>query len=153
MDRKSKGILKLDYYANYHSHDYENVFSVSRTRPEGFDGLKDLDMLAPGSLLLRYFKNGSITWEEFRRRYVNGILNSEEALSQIDSIGDLLDKRETVTLLCWEKYMPCHRFILGQLFHDLGYSVVYKYGKELYTYENGECYYEKGNLSLDFQSE
>lgn len=85
--------------------------SISLFTPRWFlNGVCDgYPLLAPPELLLREYKNGSITSEEYvyiYREVVLGVLNKEKV---INDLGD------GAVLLCYEKPGEfCHRHIVGE---------------------------------------
>lgn len=124
--------------------------SVSRTKPDGYRVDLELSELNPPQLLLQYFKEGRIDWSEYYKRYLDFIYSNNEALKVIKNISDRLENGESFVFYCWEKDMPCHRFILGQLFLEMGHDVKLFYGPMIYQYEDGSCYYTKGTLDPDY---
>jgi len=74
--------------------------------------------LAPSNELLKDWKEGSITWEEYEERYRSELSSSSLARNGIAWIGLKDAQGETVRLLCWEKEPPCHRFILKDMIVD-----------------------------------
>lgn len=73
--------------------------------------------LAPGTNLLKSWKNGDITWEEYEKHFRATMLHYTVSLGLFRYLGDLA-KDKTVRLMCWEKEPPCHRFILLDMFSE-----------------------------------
>lgn len=76
-------------------------------------------VLAPSEELLRDWKEGRITWEEYERRFREEILSNPKAVEKLKEIKRLLDEGKDVRLMCYEKNPPCHRFILIELINSL----------------------------------
>lgn len=49
---------------------------------------------------------------QYEQCFRDEIANSSEAQSQLQYIVSLLKKGKNIRLICYEKYPPCHRFIL-----------------------------------------
>jgi len=64
--------------------------------------------LAPSWNLLNDWKDG-ITWEEYTRRFRAEILSRPNA---VESMRFLASAERRITLVCFEKSPPCHRFLL-----------------------------------------
>lgn len=100
------------------------LISVSRTCPETkFMPTVYLQGLAPSWDLLRDFKGGKCTEEEYTKRYLNEIRYT------LKESGSLLKRYakegNDCALLCWEgKNKFCHRHILAQALHEeFGYEI------------------------------
>ncbi len=95
-------MLKTSYFANYRKFGDLKPISISRFPPRGFKGEQRLD-LAPSESLLRRYKEGLVSEEEYKKEYILGLpaeINIED-----DSV-----------LLCYEKKGDfCHRRILGEI--------------------------------------
>jgi uncharacterized protein YeaO (DUF488 family) len=70
---------------------------------------------APTTELVRAYTRGSISWEDFARRYQQEVETRPEVLEQLRAL-----EREhgTLTLLCYERIPPhehCHRQVLQEL--------------------------------------
>lgn len=92
--------------------------SIARYSPAWFSGycLKDL---APSDTLLKRYKAGQVSQEEYKKQY----------LQQLETIrwGEILQRiREIapqVVLCCYEKPTDfCHRHILAEYLNEAGYS-------------------------------
>ena len=83
---------------------------ISKERLAITEWLRDL---APSVELLKDWKNGNITWEEYVVRY------HKEMSTQKEKIAELAEraKRSTITLLCFEREGDphCHRYLLKDL--------------------------------------
>jgi len=70
--------------------------------------------LAPSKELLKAYRDGLISWEEFSSAYRKEMRDSD-AYPLIDAIASGAFG-DTITLLCWERGTEkCHRFILKEL--------------------------------------
>lgn len=70
--------------------------------------------LGPSAELLKGWKDGKITWEEYRQRYIEQIMSDNVAINDIFTIADTA-KRKDVYIYCYEKSPEhCHRSILLQ---------------------------------------
>lgn len=71
--------------------------------------------LSPSPSLLKQYKNGSESWEEFESDFVSEIRDSMESNKQLEDISNL-SKKKNVTLLCYEKSgHNCHRYLVKDL--------------------------------------
>lgn len=145
-----KGVIYLNYYAKMGLSGDTVRCRISRTVPERCRVDYNLEGLYPPAILLKYFKEGRIDWNTFRERYADHLMNSDQAQKDIGFLLEKIENGESVTLLCWERYMPCHRFILGQLFFDAGVEVKSFDCNVLEDYTDAECYYERGVLDSEF---
>jgi len=71
-------------------------------------------VLAPSEELLKNWKEGKIGWAEYERRFRKEILSKPEAVEKLREIKKLAEEKD-VRLICYEKNLPCHRFILLDL--------------------------------------
>lgn len=118
---------------------------VSRSIPEGIRVDREFSGLYPSKLLVEFFKQGKIDWTTYVEKYIESISDSEQAQKDIEEIRSLLDSGVSVNLLCYEKMMPCHRFLLGQLFLATEYEVMIygmnlKFQRGWHSYKDGYCY-------------
>ena len=68
--------------------------------------------LAPSAELLRGYRNGTVEWEDFARRYLDEVGEQQVALADLQRPA----KRGTVTLLCGcRDASRCHRTLLKDL--------------------------------------
>ena len=72
-----------------------------------------LKNLAPGEELLKDWKGGIITWDEYKKRFLKEISQQLETLECVTKKA----VRETITLICIEREgnPHCHRPILKEL--------------------------------------
>lgn len=70
--------------------------------------------LAPSKELLKDWKDGKITWIQYKQRYITQIQNNHDALQLLEHIRRQARYKD-VYLYCYEKRPPCHRFILVEL--------------------------------------
>lgn len=71
-----------------------------------------LKELGPATAQLRALKEGSLLWPSFALAYLERLRSdpaTHEALAQVRALEENSGK---VTLLCWEREPPCHRFLL-----------------------------------------
>lgn len=118
----SQGILFLNYYANI------NNSEGIRMNVDSNCGDKDVDvdasLFAPKNDKAYYLRTGKLSWEDFRKSYINEVLYSEPSLNMINAIRQVLDRGDSVTLLTMKNQMPSFKFIIGNLFYKLGYVVI-----------------------------
>jgi len=74
-------------------------------------------ILSHSKELLKDWKEGKITWNEYKTRYKAEILSNEKAIEKIKLLKELSEYKD-VYLYCYEKNPPCHRFILLELIRD-----------------------------------
>ena len=139
-----KGKVYLNYYGNLKNTEEGLLCRVSRGIPKGIKVDREFEGLYPSALLLEFFKDGKINWTTYVEHYIE-LLSRDESIKEINEIEELLDKGISVNLLCYESRMPCHRFILGQLFLAKGYEVkVYGINKHFQKcwidYNDGDCF-------------
>lgn len=133
-----KGTLYLNYYTNAKSTERFIQCRVSRTVPEGSKIEYNLEGLYPTKAMLDDFKDGVIGWDEFRVKYMTHLVESQESQNSISFLAGILNSELDASILCWEKLMPCHRFILGQLFFNMGFTVKKCIEGEVLDYKDGE---------------
>lgn len=111
----------MDIYTSYYSNmrgislsEYTLV-QISRSKPSWFSlPCCTLELAYPSGMLLKDWKDGTITWKEYTERY------KEQVTPHLDEIKQQLQDiyyangGKKIILLCWEKNI-CHRFILGKL--------------------------------------
>jgi uncharacterized protein YeaO (DUF488 family) len=80
--------------------------------------------LSPKGKLLSKFKDGEITFEEFKTELWNQWeSNEEKAMDTLKNIEEALDGHNHVCLICCEEdYNECHRKLLGEYFEFAGYK-------------------------------
>lgn len=102
------------------------LISISRGTPDNFDG-QFIRELNPSESLLRSFKSGKITWEEYRETYYL------ETLSKLNAY-EIYEKCRGKVLLCYcKEFEQCHRsLVLEWLANKLADNLI-----------GGEIHYEK----------
>lgn len=80
-----------------------------------------LSELSPSTKLLLDYKNNSITWEEFKIKFIEET-KSVGFMSMFVYLLRLL-KESDITLYCYCKDKHCHKFILGEMLEKAGYEV------------------------------
>lgn len=118
------GRLFLGYYANEKSMIGE-VIRISIDAPFCSKIKYRLRGLYPPLKLKNDFLGGRISWEEYIAEYVEKLNTDPQSQVDLDFIKRLLDEGKDVTLLCYCVNPPCHKFIIGELFLLMGYSVYY----------------------------
>jgi len=91
---------------------------VTRFWPRG-RSKKDLQLiewvrgLGPSVKLLKDWKNGNISWQEYEKRYLEEMSSQEEKIKELANRAGI----KTITLLCFEKEDNpcCHRHLLKKL--------------------------------------
>ncbi|MFW6130110.1 MAG: DUF488 family protein [Atribacterota bacterium] len=101
-------MLKESYLANLKNLP-ENAMKIHVYRP---------NLLSPSKELLWSYKLGKIDWKEYERRFRKQIIDNPKAMTQLGLISTASKKRD-VYLICYEKYYPCHRFILIEMIKEL----------------------------------
>lgn len=94
-----------------------NLICISRMCPKGIK-IKMYGKLAPSAELLRDYKAGMLSWDEYTERYTN------ETLSRLNPVEVAKDLGDNVILLCYEKSSDnCHRHIVAKWFRDAGIKI------------------------------
>ena len=109
--------MKTSYYFSNRIRAPElNLVGISNTHPKGLDWLNGLRLyrpLCPGWDLVKTYKNGKITRDEYVYLYHQEILNRLDPSKVYEDLG------EDAILLCWEKPgIFCHRRIVAQWLYD-----------------------------------
>ena len=119
-------MINTGYFACLHKYPQNETFLVvSRTYPRWLKkGYSWHPELAPSPKLLKDWKNGGISWQEYTRRYKEEMKTPQAQ----DSIINLAtwSAADTFRLLCYEKEWPCHRFILKELIEKVEESMTLK---------------------------
>jgi len=70
--------------------------------------------LAPSLRLLRDYKSGYITWEEYLPKFKDEMRSQAKSQKSLEWLKCQDKKGDIIRLLCWEKAEDrrCHRFIL-----------------------------------------
>lgn len=98
------------YFAHYRGH---NGVSVANSKPKAID-CDICNELKPDWRLVESYKNGNITWKEFRKSYI-------KKLKKLD-VNEFYRMLDGKVLLCWENPKHhCHRDILREWFNRNGY--------------------------------
>lgn len=98
---------------------YHNALKVSiaRSAPKCFKG-RSLEALAPSMGLLRDYKAGKVSVEEYAERYRGETLaqlDRDEVARYIHDICDYFGPADSVVLCCWERPGKfCHRQLVGE---------------------------------------
>jgi len=82
-------------------------------------GLHHVKSLAPSIELLKDFKAGNISWNEYVWRFRQEMMTKKDVL---DFVYEFLKKKD-VAFICYCCDEHCHRFILGHYFQELGIEV------------------------------
>jgi uncharacterized protein YeaO (DUF488 family) len=83
--------------------------------------------LSPSANLLKQYKNGTETWEEFEEAFVSEIRHNSESSKQLKDILKR-SKHSNVTLLCYERTgHNCHRYIVKDLLNKQPSSISISY--------------------------
>ena len=103
-------MIWTSYYGNYKGN---RGLCVSNTQPKPARYI-NLKSLNPDWLMVEAYKNGNITWKEFRKAYI-------KKLKKL-AVHEYAKLCQGSVLLCWEKdYKHCHRSILVEWFTRNGY--------------------------------
>lgn len=123
---KLRGNIRTGYFAKadtYKKLGY-TLISIARYTPKGIDCVK-LNAFMPPEALLRDYKAGKVSWEEYDRVYTNHI-NSIPVETSLNALSNYmeLDGKDKAVLLCFEKDPEnCHRSLLAGILnekYDLG---------------------------------
>lgn len=75
--------------------------------------------LGPSVELLHDWKEGKITWEEYKQRYIEQLMGDNIAINDLFTIASYAGMRD-VYLYCYEKDKThCHRSILLQVIRHM----------------------------------
>lgn len=129
------GTLFLSYWANRNLIPNSVKIRVSLTAPSGVRYDKFCEGLTPGWDLKNQLSNGTIDFREFSIKYLEKISSDDKSKSDIAFIEGILEQGQDVILYCYEKDMPCHRFIIGELFRLNGYNVKQLFGEMIYDWK------------------
>ncbi|MGL6184723.1 MAG: DUF488 domain-containing protein [Clostridium chrysemydis] len=126
----NKGILYTSYFANWRKWKQLDAYVVAtcRKRPPYMnynkEGIEEILELAPSEGLLRAYKSGLISEENFRNKFLDELDNTQTA-NKLHLIQRLLDKGANICLLCYEKSNDfCHRHIVAEIFDEAGYKTI-----------------------------
>ena len=109
-------MIYTSYFANYRNFSSEDAVSVARWAPSNFTTGSTCPDLYPPADLLRDYKNGQVSEEEYIRRYKQDVLAKLNPVTMYKA----LDRK---ILLCFEKKGSfCHRNIIAEWFRFYGYE-------------------------------
>ena len=107
-------MIYTSYFAKYRG---ANGVSIARTQPKRAKPLKEVDPLKPPRALLKGYKDGEISQEEFARYYRTSVLWHLNPAAW----GKHLQGK---VLLCWEKPGNfCHRHLIADWLRKAGFEV------------------------------
>ena len=115
-------IHTASYFNKQHHHG--ELISISNTMPKGFTGTVEtrFKSAVPDWDLVKQYKNGEVTWEEYSRQYLL-MLEENWDKSIIDRLAEYNNGRDC-TLLCWCKDKSrCHRSLLAEFLQRKGFLV------------------------------
>lgn len=93
------------------------LVSISRTCPKGIK-MKMYGKLAPSAELLRDYKSGQMSWEDYTERYKSETLSKLNPQTVARELGD------NVILMCYEKSEDnCHRHIVAEWLRNAGVNI------------------------------
>ena len=110
-------IYKTGYFAKMKKYESMELLpiSIAQSMPKCLTGCISYKYLAPDWELVQGFKNGTVTEDQFRNTYLDGLNRTivEKSLQDMDRQVQKHGK-SGVVLLCWEKPSNfCHRFVLS----------------------------------------
>ena len=119
------GILYTSYFSKIKNGIGDKI-SIARFNPKWLNENELFawcSSLAPSKELLNAYKYNRLTWEEYTKRYLKEIEESEKAQMDFSSICVHLINGKDITLYCYEKPSDnCHRFLLAELFKQKGFK-------------------------------
>lgn len=81
--------------------------------------------LAPSEHLFARYKEGTMSWSEFRETYIEQASTSKEFEKSFYEIKKYIEEGKDVFLICYEKDdMQCHRSILREIFNCNGIECI-----------------------------
>lgn len=101
---------------------------ITRWRPRTTINIEKYNLmwrpnLAPSELTLSQRKDGNLTWEEFRKKYIEESYNNQLFIDGIQEVMNYNDNGKDVYLICYEKDpLECHRSILKEIFITNNYK-------------------------------
>ena len=107
-------MIRTSYYRNVSPSD-DNLVSISRSEPPGFQDIESYPALAPSKFLLNDYKAGRITDAQYTVLYEGDVL----AMLPVDKVAKDLEGK---TLLCWEARGFCHRHLVAKWLVHAGYE-------------------------------
>lgn len=113
--------------SNFENNKSRNNFLIVRNKKFNVKGAIWFPELSPSmELYLRTLENKKTdnNWFEGYKESFIEEMNKPIFQANLLVIRDLLDKGQTVTLICYcQDYTKCHRFIIAEYFKLLGYEV------------------------------
>lgn len=112
--------IYTSYFANYRKFN-SNTISIGITRfpPKWWKG-KNLKELAPSEKLLRNYRNGLISEEEFAIQYKNELWNAGLTPGIVKKGLEKIGQGHDIVLCCYEKPEDfCHRKVLADWLSDV----------------------------------
>ncbi|MDC4245701.1 DUF488 family protein [Clostridium perfringens] len=126
----SKGVLYTSYFGNWRKWKQLDSFTVAicRKRPPHMnydkEGIQELLELAPSESLLKAYKNGLISEDNFRNKFLDELDNIKSA-NTLHLIQSLLNKGVNICLLSYNKSNAfCPRHIIAEIFDEAGYKTI-----------------------------
>ena len=105
-------MIYTGYYAKYKG---QSGICISNSHPTHPDFTQTLPQLYPDWVMVKAFKSGEITWQQFRKAYI-------KKLKKLD-VHKMATLCEGQVLLCYEKDRTyCHRSIVSEWFNRNGYT-------------------------------
>ena len=111
--------MKTSYYFSNRIREPDlNLVGVSNSYPKGLSwlkGMRSYKPFCPGWALVKDYKQGKISWQNYSEIYLNDILDKIDAERAFNDLG------EDAVLLCWEKpgkQLFCHRRLIAEWFYD-----------------------------------
>jgi uncharacterized protein YeaO (DUF488 family) len=112
----------ISYFANIKNiPENVEVVGIVNTMPKWVDDRKyrNIRDLAPTDQILRLWKSGKITWNEYQILYVRDVLSQLDFSDIISQLGD-----KDVCMCCYEvNGSNCHRYLVKRWFENHGVEV------------------------------
>lgn len=112
----------ISYFANMKNipKDVE-VVGIVYSMPKGLEGKhRNITDLAPTSQIIRLWKSGKITWNEYCYLYYRDVLAQLDFKDIVEQLGD-----KDVCMCCYEvNGTYCHRYLVKKWFEINGIEVV-----------------------------
>ncbi|MEG2786455.1 MAG: DUF488 family protein [Romboutsia sp.] len=126
----NKGTLYTSYFANLRKYKQLNSFNISIERfPRNYldfkkEGICHWPILAPSKELLNTYKEGAISEDVFREKYIIQLSSNRASVKALNTIRNALDNNINVSLIYYEKSnLFCHIHIIAEIFDELGYTI------------------------------
>jgi uncharacterized protein YeaO (DUF488 family) len=92
-----------------------NGWKRGRTEP-AFEHIVWKKALGPSTDLLNRYKSGTVTWDDYRKEYLEQMRESATAQKQIVILTNLVLRGQDIVLMCYEpRGENCHRHLLVDL--------------------------------------